>query len=510
MDIDALREIPLLSVSGMSKTFGPTRALHEASFLLRSGEIHALVGENGSGKSTLVKILSGVHQPDAGIISLGGRTVAPFRSPRRAQAAGISTVFQEVAVVEERTVMHNLWLGNDHDARDSRRRRGREVLAELMEQPPSLGAYMADLSLSDRQICNIARSLLRDPKVLILDEATSALDYESRTRLFAALTRRARAGVAVVLITHKMDEIEEIGDRITVMRSGETVATLARGEWSSKRLVSLMTGSDSLTASVRERRHRVAPDERAPVVLRTEGLRIVPGSVPIDVEIRTGEFIGLAGLEGHGHDEFLRALWGEPVAEGRVVRVGEDGAESAVTSPRAASREGIVYLPRDRRTESVFEALSILDNFALPTLGRDVRGGLISDRATRKRLEGFRDRLNIKMGGSGDEMRTLSGGNQQKVVLARLLAFEPRIVLLNDPTRGIDINAKRDLYAFLEELAAEGLTVVMLSTEVDEQVELMDRVLVFREQSVVREFTREELTRDALVSSYFGEEVAVP
>lgn len=489
-----------LTVSGLAKSFGPTRALVHADVELREGEIHALVGENGSGKSTLVKILSGIHRPDAGTIAVAGHEVE-LRSPRRAQAHGVATVFQEVLSVPPRSVLDNVWLGADRGAASARKTRAREILAELLERPPALDAVVEDLSLSDRQVCSIARALLREPRILILDEATSSLDFEARTRLFQALRRRAEQGAAVVFITHRMDEIDEIADRITVMRSGSTVASLERGTWTSASLVSLMTGSDSLTVHAAERSGRV-PDPQAPAVIEARGVVLAPGSAPIDTAIRRGELVGLAGLEGHGQDAFLKALWGMRTVAGVVARH-LDGQETVVTSPRSAASAGIAYVPRDRRTESVFERLSILDNFALPTLNRFRRLGLIDDTSIREALAGHRDRLRIKYGRAGDEIRTLSGGNQQKVVLARWLQLGPAILLLNDPTRGIDINAKRDLYAVLESLASEGVTVVMLSTEVDEHVELMDRVLVFRENAIVRELSGSDLDRDSLVSSYF-------
>jgi ABC-type sugar transport system ATPase subunit len=494
-----------LSTRALVKSFGPTRALVDADVDLVAGEIHALVGENGSGKSTLVKILSGVHRPDRGVILRDGTERTEVRSPRQALSLGIATVFQEVLAVPPRSVLDNLWLGADRGSARRRRDRARAVLAELLETPPSLDAVMEDLSLSDRQVCSIARALLREPDILILDEATSSLDYDARTRLFHAVRARANRGTAVVLITHRMDEIDEIADRITVMRSGETVATLARGEWTTPKLVSLMTGSDSLTDHVADR-SRAAVTAETPVVLSARGIRLTATAAPIDFDIREGEVVGLAGLEGHGQDAFLRALWGGTAASGDVVRrVG--GREQAITSSHRAAANGIAYVPRDRRTESIFERLSILDNFALPTIGRYRRGGLINDGAIRARLLEYRDRLAIKFGRVTDEIRTLSGGNQQKVVLARWLALEPRILLLNDPTRGIDINAKRDLYAALGALAQTGVSIVMLSTEVDEHVELMDRVLVFREHAIVRELAGAELSRDALVRSYFDEEV---
>jgi ABC-type sugar transport system ATPase subunit len=471
--------------------------------------VHALVGENGSGKSTLVKILSGVHAPDAGTIELEGVQIPALRTPRAAQDLGIITVFQEVLVAEARSVLDNVWLGVDGLVRNrvpprEKRARASAALEELLGRPLPLDTPVEELSLSDRQACIIVRALMRSPGILILDEATSALDVATRDRLFRIVGKLSREGVGVVFITHRMDEISEIGDRITVMRSGETVATLERGSWTPRELVRLMTGSDQFTEHARDEA-RAPAARQGDVVLRTEGLRLAPGRKPIDVEVRAGELIGVAGLEGHGQDMFLHALRGaDTPSTGDVVRC--DGHTNvAIRSTVQAARLRIAYVPRERR-QALFAWMSIRENFGLPTLGRDSRAGWLQPSATRRRLARYVDRLGIVLGRADDPITTLSGGNQQKVVIARWLAAEPRILLLNDPTRGIDIGAKRDLYALLTQLADEGVAVVMLSSELDEHVELMDRVLVFREHELFCEIERASLSRQTLLSGFFGED----
>jgi len=501
----------LLSLRSIRKAFGATVAVRDASFEVRAGEVHALMGENGSGKSTLVKILSGVHAPDRGTISVRGTSHAAFRSPKEALAAGVATVFQEVLATPNRSVLDNLWLGADGVFRISRSQRERrrlaeEVLAELLESPPSLDTLVGDLDLSDRQACAIARAVLRQPSLLVLDEATSALDFDTRNRLFAMIRRQVAAGAGVILITHRMDEVREIADRVTVLRTGETVDTLSGEDWTTAELVRLMTGQASLVGDAPQQ--ELARREPGQVVLRTRQLRLGAGRAPIDFALRAGEIVGLAGLEGQGQDAFLRSLWGLGGASGTVERV-EGERAIPVPSKYAARRAGIAYVPRERRAESIFEWMSILDNFTPPTLTRDRRGGLLSSRAALTRFSDYIGRLRIKLGRPADGIGTLSGGNQQKVIIARWLAADPAILLLNDPTRGIDIGAKRDLYALLGELAERGLAVVMLSTEVDEHLELMDRVLVFRDEEVSAEFSHAELSRETLVASFFGaEEVA--
>jgi ABC-type sugar transport system ATPase subunit len=496
---------PLVSVTGLAKAFGPTQALRNASFELLPGEVHALVGENGSGKSTAVKILSGVHAPDSGSIEVDGVQLASLRSPRDAQQRGIATVFQEVFVAEARSVLENIWLGSDTMVKTGvsvaeKRTRGRAVLEEILGRSIDLGMLVEDLSLSDRQACGIVRAVLRRPRILILDEATSALDVATRDRLFQLLSRLLEDGVGIVFITHRMDEISEIGDRITVMRSGETVATLRRDDWTTQELVRLMTGADELTDHARE---QAVVAERGELVLSARGLKLQAHSRPFDIDVHAGELVGVAGLEGHGQNELLEALQGTGTLAGEVIRH-EDGRELVIRSPRDAARAGIAYVPRERR-QATFGWMSIRENFGMPTLGRDVRFGWLGPWRTRKRLDTYVERLGIVLGGDRDSIRTLSGGNQQKVIIARGLASGPKVLLLNDPTRGIDVRTKRELYVLLARLAEEGLAVVMLSTELDEHVELMDRVLVFREHELFAEFQSTQLSRQSLVSAFFGQ-----
>ena len=466
-------ETALLTVEGLAKSFGPTRALRACSLELRAGEVHALMGENGSGKSTLVKILAGVHRPDEGRILLAEDPVAP-RGPRGAITSGVATVFQEVQCVSRQSVLDNLWLGTDGVVRrargaglapEERRARAGQVLTRLLGTCPDLDAPAGSLSLSERQTLAIARSLLRDPRVLILDEATSALDVATRDRLFGACRELTGQGGAVLFISHRMDEVEQIADRVTVLRSGESVGTLEREHADIATLVHLMTGGETLVQS--EGAERPAPGT---VVLAGQGLNL-----------RAGEIVGLAGLEGQGQDEYIRSLSSSSAAGGTVA-----------------------YVARDRREESIFPPLSIRENFTASTLARDARAGLISTAQARERFAEYRERLKIRLGRDSDAITTLSGGNQQKVVIARALAGGPEVLLLNDPTRGIDIGAKHDVYALLRDLAASGMAIVMLSTEVDEHLELMDRVVVFREGRPAAELERESLTRAALVTEFFG------
>lgn len=498
-------DVPALVAVGIAKTFGPTQALRGCSLDLRPGEVHVLMGENGSGKSTLVKILSGVHRPDTGSIAVSGEHRRHLATPREAMAAGIATVFQEILVVPQQSVLANLWLGSDglvrrRQSAQERRTRATDAIGELIA-PPKLDAPIGALNLNDRQAVCIARALVSGPRVLILDEATSALDVTTRDNLFAILHRLRRRGVAILMISHRMDEVEEVADRITVMRSGEKVATVDRGEASARDLVRMMTGADHAPQAAAERR---APSAQR-AAIRAAGVRLHADARPIDAEFRPGEIVGLAGLEGHGQDLFLQVLAGVPPAAGCVVRTIDDG-ERELHSRAEALRAGVAYVPRDRRDESLLETRSILDNFGIATTRADRRAGLVRRASLQQRFERYAERLRITAGRRTNAITSLSGGNQQKVIIARWMARDPRVLLLNDPTRGVDMGAKADIYRILREAADEGMAVIMLSTELIELIELTDRVLVFRENQLFCELARHELTRTRLVAAYFGKE----
>lgn len=496
----------VLRVGGLAKSFGATEALRDCSMELRRGEVLAIMGENASGKSTLVKILSGVHRPDSGTLEVMGQSLPHLTSPRVAQSIGIATVFQEILIVAQQTVLTNIWLGRDGLLRrrlpvQVRRDRGHATLTRMLDDP-RLDAVAGRLALSDRQAVCITRALVREPRILILDEATSALDVATRDRLFEVMRELRAAGTSILFISHRMDEVEEIADRVTVMRSGQTVATLAREEATTRRLVALMTGVEEAGQEIRPAvaaRTRV----RDKVLVRTRGVCLHEGSKPIDIEVRAGELVGVAGLEGHGQDTFLRVLAGVSPPAGDVECM--TGPEPlALSSPAEARASGIAYVPRDRREESIFETRSILENFQVTTLEADRRRGLLRRAATDLRFDGYAQMLNIRTGHRSNPITSLSGGTQQKVVIARWLATNPRILLLNDPTRGVDMATKGDIYRVLRDAAADGVAVVMLSTEVLELIELMDRVLVFREGEVFTELSREQLSRPRLIAAYFG------
>jgi len=488
-----------LRLANVSKRFGATRALSDAHLRIGPGEVHTLLGENGSGKSTLVKIIGGVHRPDDGEFTLDGATVQQ-RGPRRMNALGIAVVFQEVLTAASQSVLDNIWLGSDglfvrKLSLSKQRRRAAETLGRLVDGV-DLDAPAGQLSLSERQAVCIVRALVREPRILILDESTAALDVQTRDRLFAEMRRLTAEGVGILFISHRMDEVQEISDRVTVLRSGRTISSVDRADLRIPQLIADMTGTSGHFERS-ERDHALGDS-----TLRAQNVRLRAGAVPIDFELRGGEMVGLAGLEGQGQDAFLKRLSGLAAGAGLVTRV--IGPDIDVRQGNGA-KLGVAYLPRERRGESLFESMSIRENFALPTLRQDRRGPFLDAKRMRERFGEYVSALGIRLGTQDDPISSLSGGSQQKVLLARWLATDPKVLLLNDPTRGVDIMTKREIYATLDRLCADGMSVVMLSSEVEELVELVDRVLVFRDQEIFTEIPRERLTTEAIVAAYFGQ-----
>jgi ABC-type sugar transport system ATPase subunit len=485
--------------------YGATVALDDVTLAIEPGSVHGLIGENGSGKSSLVKVLSGVLRPQRGEVIASGEP-AHFRRPADARTAGIATTYQETLVAEEMSVLDNIAMGDDRLVRPSRRRREMAARAsELLEQLGCghipLEARLRDLPLSQRHLVAIARSLARPSTVLILDEPTSALDVTAREALFGLVRRQSGEGRAVLYISHRMDEIDDLADTVSVLRAGRKVATMSADDATPDALLELMTGDVS---AARRPPPPSRPSPAGPARLRVTTLRLTPGSRSADVDLREGEMVGLAGLEGHGQVEFLRSLGGWQKAASGTVSVLEPGRDPIeVTGARRASDLGIAYVPGDRKREGIFAGLSALENLLITTMPDYTRGGLLRPGVYRRAGEALAHRLGVRGELSGPIER-LSGGNQQKVVVGRWVARTPRVLLLEDPMRGIDVPAKAAIFDVLERLCSEGAVAVLLSTELSELVQYCSRVLVFRNMSVVASLGRTELTEQAILAAMVG------
>jgi len=489
-----------LALSGLTKFFGAVRALDGTNLRARAGEIHALLGENGAGKSTLMRILSGVTAADAGTAVLRGRRVELGR-PAAAAAAGIHTVFQELSTIGHLTVAENLLYGREPTlAGFVRPRRVRAAAAELLQRVGleriDVDARVSELGLGDRQLLEVVKALREQPDVLILDEATSALsDTDSRWVLDHG-RRAADAGAVVLLITHRLAEVRAVADRLTVLRSGKDVLSGATGDFDDDALITAMLG---------RRVERLYPERRparARMAVAVAGLEVAGGVGPLDLEVREGEILGLGGLQGQGQRAVLQALAGARPWLGGSARL--DDVPYAPSSPKDALAQRVAYVPEDRQQEGLFLGHSVRTNITAATLGRFVRHGLLDRGAeTRGAADGAR-RVGVDRARLPARVGTMSGGNQQKVVLAKALVDEPRVLLLHDCTRGVDVGTKADIFELMADLAARGTAIVFYSSELSELVHLCDRVAVMVEGSVRGVLDRAQLSEDAILRLAVG------
>jgi ribose transport system ATP-binding protein len=479
-----------VEISDVRKTFGPTVALGGVSLRAYEGEVHAIIGGNGSGKSTLAKVMSGVLIPDAGQVSVMGKVAT---TPHEAREIGISNVFQEVLVADECSVLDNLYLGADgllgsSISAEERRKKASALLAELLGFDLDLDVPVGELPLSIKQWITIARAMLTDPRVLILDESSAALDFESTERLFRKMREMKQRGAAILIVTHRIAELVRIADRATVLRDGRTVGTLEKDEITEARILALIAGP--------EREKAQGSVEHAKALSSDALLRLTEGRVwddagAFDFTLHPGEIVGITGLDGQGQADFVRALAGvQPLVGGRIAVIRDSVAE-AVTDLRSARENGISYVSGDRKKEGIFANLGIFENMVLPIYRAYRAGGwlnLINRTKLTPVFEWEASKLAIKMGAPDNLITSLSGGNQQKVLIARAFAEKPQVLVLNDPARGIDIGAKLDLYRNLREFAARGNAVVFLSSEIEEFLNLCSSVLVFRGGAVSSSF----------------------
>jgi ribose transport system ATP-binding protein len=493
--------MPSLAVMELSKTFGGAHALSEVNMEMLPGEVHCLVGENGAGKSTLVKIVAGAVRPDAGRIELDGKVVS-FRSPHDALQHGLAFIFQELGAVPAMTVAQNICLGREPRRRGGwldRKRASEEsgaALARIGFERVKPNALMGSLSVGDQQGVMIARSLWLDAKIIVMDEPTAALGRHEVERLFRLIRQLSAAGHGVLFISHKLEEIREIGDRVTVLRNGKKVAEMAAEEATDERLLAAMTGRDAIAEGVVEAGSE-AGTAAAPVLLEARGIT-TSRVFGVDLSVRAGEIVGMGGLVGSGRTDVLRALVGvDKLQEGSVWA---EGKEVHFRGPADALRAGVVLVPEDRRNSALLPNRTLGQNLLLgyEQLRRADRPPgsaqvLAAEQVTSLQIRPPRlDRAILE----------LSGGNQQKAVVGRWLLCHPRVLLLDEPTRGVDVGARAEIYRVLHRLAADGMAILMVSSDLRELVQISDRILVMRVGRIVGELGRHPAESEVLALAF--------
>jgi monosaccharide-transporting ATPase len=495
-------EPTVLEVQDVSKRFAGVIALDGVSLALRGGEVHALVGENGAGKSTLIKILTGVYQLDEGRILYGGEEVT-FGRPLDAQAAGISTIYQEVNLVPLLSVARNLFLGHEPTNRLGLidfGRMHRDAAAILRRYGISVDVRrpLRELGLGVQQMIAVARAVSADHRVVIMDEPTSSLEPREVERLLELVDLLRRDGVAVVYVSHRLDEVFRLCDRVSVLRDGRLVHSGPVPEITRLELVSRMLGraiADVARGTTRFDDREI--DQATRPTLKATGLTRRHVLDNVSVEARAGEVVGLAGLLGSGRSETAKAIYGAQPLDAGSVEVA--GAQIRLGSPRAAIAAGLALIPEDRKAEGIVPSLSVRDNIVLAALPTLSRAGLVSDGRQDAVVRDLMTKLRIKASGPDQKVGELSGGNQQKVLLARVLCLAPRVLILDDPTRGIDVGAKAEIQTLISELAAEGMAVVLISSELDEVVEGSDSIVVLRDGAVVGQLRGGEVSQDGVM-----------
>ena len=488
---------PVLELRDIGKSFPGVQALKGVRFDMRAGEVHALLGENGAGKSTLIKIVSGVHAPDQGDIRIDGKEVS-FASPLEAQRAGIATIYQELLLFPALSVAENIFMGHAPHNRfgidwAKMRAQARDLLASLDIRDLDVDETVGTLSVGNRQRVEIAKALSQNARSLIMDEPTAALTEHDVERLFGIVRLLRARGVGIVYISHRLEEIFLLADRVTVFRDGEYVATKPVRETNRDELIQMMVG---------RRIDALFPKIEAPIgapVLELRNIRRKPTTNGVSLTLRAGEIVGLAGLVGSGRSELAQVIFGIMPADSGEIRFG--GASVGIRGPAQAKRLGIAYVPEDRGTQGLVRPMPLKENVSLAVLARVSRHAFI-DRAAEAALavDSIR-KFGIRASGIGQVVNKLSGGNQQKVVLGKWLASSPKVLILDEPTRGIDVGAKAEIHRLMSELARQGIAILMISSELTEIMGMSDRILVMREGRIVAEFARAGATQEAIAAA---------
>jgi len=492
---------PLLLMSGVDKAFAGVPALRSAELRVAPGEVHALIGQNGAGKSTLLKVLTGVYRRDAGSVQFAGAEVN-FTSPIQAQRAGIATIYQEVNLVRLQTVAENVMLGHEPRRfgfidRTAMQARAREVLGD-MGIDIDVTRPLDDFSLAVQQMVAIARALALDARLVVMDEPTSSLDDQEVERLFGVIRGLQAKGVAVIFVSHRLDELYTVCSHITVMRDGRTVYQGELADLSRLRLVSVMLGrgEQELAQQGQTGFRRTAAEGDA--LLEVRGLQRPPHLRGVDLSVRRGEVMGLAGLLGSGRSETARAIFGAEPGRGDLTL---QGRKVQWKTPEQAIKDGVAFCGEDRKQDGIIPEWSVRENLTLALLPHLTRAGVVDTAQQRRVVDEFIRRLNVRCASPEQPIRELSGGNQQKVLLARWLCTKPELLILDEPTRGIDVGAKAEIQALISELSSSGLGVLMISSDLEELLEGCHHVTVLRDGESVRTLNQTELSEEALIGA---------
>ncbi len=493
---------PLLETRGLTKTFTATPALAGVDFTLNRGEVHALLGENGAGKSTLIKLITGVHKKDAGTILLEGREIDP-RSPRQAQDLGISAVYQEINLIPTLSVAENLYLGRQPMRfglinMRAANRQARELLKTFnidIDVTRDLSSY----SIAIQQIIAIVRGVDLSVKVLILDEPTSSLDKNEVETLFSILRSLKERGIGILLITHFLDQVYQISDRITVLRNGQKVGEHLTHELSKMKLIAEMLGREPVEELEVGRKHNGTAETRREPFLHIEGFAARGKMEPFDLEINKGEIVGLAGLLGSGRTEVAHLVFGIAKSEKGEARV--NGRSADLSSPRKAIRQGFGLCPEDRKVEGIISDLSVRENIILALQARLGIFKHISRKKQAQLAQDMIDTLRIVTPDAEKPVKELSGGNQQKVILARWLVSNPEFLILDEPTRGIDVGAHAEIVSIIKRLAKDGKAMMIISSELPEVVDYSDRVVVLRDRKKLTELVGDQISENMIMQA---------
>ena len=491
----------MLRLESITKTFPGTLALDKVNFDLNTGEVHAIIGENGAGKSTLIKVISGIYQPDSGEIFLDGKPVN-FRNTLFAQQSGIAAIYQEPTIFPDLNIAENVFMGHHICIKVTKRINWRKIYKEAEKLLQSLEVDLKprttvkSLSAAQQQLVEIVKALSLKSKILIMDEPTSSITLREVKELFGIIKRLKSSGTAIIFISHRIEEAMEIADRVTVLRDGHYIGTRDVSSVTIDELIQMMVG-------------RVLKDlfpkinvERGEPVLHVESLTREGQFKDVSFELHKGEILGFSGLIGAGRSELARAIFG--LGNPYSGKIFVNGKQAHITNPGIAMDHGIAYLPEDRQHQGLVLLMNITRNITLPILNQFTRAGLLSTAKELKVAKKYADMLDVRAPGLWKNVMQLSGGNQQKVVLAKWLATNPRILILDEPTRGIDVGAKASVHKFMGELASRGIGIIMISSELPEILGMSDRIIVMCEGEIKAEFTRKEATQDKLLSAAVG------